>query len=510
MRLIDVVTTSQRVGATASRTAKRDLIAALVREAGDDVALVVDYLTAAPRQRRTGVGWRTLAELPPPAAAPSLTLRDVDTAFYALAGVAGAGSAAARRALVDGLFARATDAEQAFLRALLFAELRQGALGGVMLDAIAAAAGVPVAAVRRAAMLTGSPSATAVRAMRGGEEDLASVGLTVGVPVSPMLAASAGSVQAAVDLTVDDRPGPFFAVDAKIDGFRIQIHRDGDDVRLFTRSLDEVTGRMPEVEAVVRALPVTTAILDGEVVMMGADGRTRPFQETGARAARRDAGADAARLTLFLFDALHLDGVDLIDRPAVDRLAALDDVAGDHVVPRLVTDDVAAASAAFDEWVAAGFEGVVMKSLDAPYAAGRRGSAWIKVKPVHTFDLVVLGVEWGSGRRRGRLSNIHLGARDPATGGFVMVGKTFKGMTDAMLAWQTERFLELESGREGHVVWVRPEQVVEIALDGVQRSRRYPGGVALRFARVVRYRDDKGADAVDTIDDVRRLLDGGT
>lgn len=508
MQLSALAATSDAVAEEPSRTAKRDHIADLLATAGDDVALAVEYLTARPRQRRTGVGWRSLDTLPEAAPTPALSLRDVDQAFDAMAGLTGPGSDGARRALVADLFARATADEQRLLRALLTGELRQGALDGVVEDAVARAAGVPLAAVRRAAMLSGSLSRTATIALTAGREGLAAVGLRVGTPLLPMLAGSAPSVAAALEITVGD-DGRAAIVDAKVDGVRVQVHRDGDDVRIFSRTLDDVTSRMPEIAARVRDLPLRQAIIDGEAVAMDGAGRPHPFQVTGARSA---SGAGAAYrdvpLTLFAFDLLHLDGEDLIDRPLHERTAALAAVAADVLVPQLTTADVSAAEQAFARAIDRGFEGVVVKDPHAPYAAGRRGKAWVKVKPVQTLDLVVLGVEWGSGRRTGTLSNIHLGARDPATGGFVMVGKTFKGMTDAMLAWQTERFLALETHRDGHVVWVRPEQVVEIAFDGVQRSRRYPGGAAMRFARVLRYRDDKTAEAADTIAAVRSYLDG--
>ncbi len=505
MQLSELAATSDAVAAEASRTAKRDRIAALLAAAGDDVALAVEYLTARPRQRRTGVGWRALGTLPEPAQVPSLSLQDVDRAFEAMAALTGPGSDGARRALVAQLFGRATADEQRLLRAVLAGELRQGALAGVVEDAVARAAGVPLAAVRRAAMLSGSLSRTAVIALRDGVPGLATVGLRVGIPLQPMLAGSAPSIAAALEATGD---GHRVAIDAKVDGVRVQIHRDGDRVHIFSRTLDDLTARMPEVVERVRALPVRQAIIDGEAVAIDRAGRPHPFQVTGARSARGDGGAHAdVPLTLYAFDLLHLDGEDLIDRPLRDRVAALTRVAADTMVPQTITADPAQAEAAFAHAIAHGFEGVVIKDLDAPYAAGRRGRAWVKVKPVQTLDLVVLAVEWGSGRRTGKLSNIHLGARDPDTGGFVMVGKTFKGMTDAMLAWQTERFLTLATHRSDHVVWVRPEQVVEIAFDGVQRSRRYPGGAAMRFARVLRYRDDKPAEAADTITAVRSFLD---
>ena len=381
--------------------------------------------------------------------------------------------------------------------------MRQGALDALVQEALAKAGEVPLAAVRRAAMLAGSTVAIAPLVFEG-VEALAGVGLTVGRPVLPMLASSDTSVASAVSALVARDQTPV-SVDAKLDGIRIQVHRDGDEVRIASRSLEDLTGRLPDVVEVVRALPARRLVLDGEALTLADDGRPRPFQETASRTARREGGSEV--VLPWFFDLLHLDDVDLLDAPASERLAALERVVPEqHRVRRLVTDDPEAAEAFAAEVVAAGHEGVVVKSLQAPYEAGRRGAAWVKVKPVHTLDLVVLAVEWGSGRRSGLLSNIHLGARDAATGGFVMVGKTFKGMTDAMLAWQTERFLELQTHREGHVVHVRPEQVVEIALDGVQRSTRYPGGVALRFARVVRYRDDKTADRADTVEAVRSLL----
>jgi DNA ligase-1 len=311
-----------------------------------------------------------------------------------------------------------------------------------------------------------------------------------------MLASSAPTVPDAVD-----GHGESVVVDTKLDGIRIQVHKQGGEVSVFTRSLDEISERLPGVVTVVRALPADGLILDGEALLVADDGRPRPFQETASETASQ--GGALARP--FFFDLLAVEGESLIERPGTERWARLDEIVpAAFRTERIATDDSASATAFFDAAVAAGQEGVIVKDPAAAYEAGRRGAAWVKVKPRHTLDLVVLAVEWGSGRRRGLLSNIHLGARDP-DGGFVMLGKTFKGMTDEMLAWQTERFLELETGRDGHVVHLRPEQVVEIAFDGVQRSSRYPGGVALRFARVVRYRDDKRADEVDTISDVQRF-----
>ncbi|WP_345893783.1 ATP-dependent DNA ligase [Nocardioides sp. TF02-7] len=431
---------------------------------------------------------------------PTLTVAEVDAALDDVARLSGAGSAAARATAVADLFGRATHEEQQWLRAVVLGEVRQGALEAVMTEGLAAAAEVPVADVRRAAMLAGGATYV-VDAAFAGREALAAVGLTVGRPVLPMLASSAPDLPAALAKLA----GGELAVDAKLDGIRVQVHRDGDRVLVATRSLDDITHRLPEVVEAVRSLPAERLVLDGEAIALDEDGRPRPFQETAARTATEAAGGAGAAVTPFFFDLLHLDGRDLLDLPARDRWTALEELVPEHHrVPRWRGSDPEQAQAFADRVLADGHEGVVVKAADAAYAAGRRGAAWVKVKPVHTLDLVVLAVEWGSGRRSGWLSNIHLGARDPERpGGFVMLGKTFKGMTDEMLRWQTERFLGLETHREGHVVHVRPEQVVEIAFDGLQRSTRYPGGLALRFARVVRYRDDKTADEADTMETVR-------
>ncbi|HEY0117581.1 MAG TPA: ATP-dependent DNA ligase [Cellulomonas sp.] len=510
MLLAEVAATSAAVAATRARLAKRALLVDALRHAAaegpDEVGLVARYLAGELRQRRTGLGWRGLMTLPPPAAGPSLTVRGVDAVFAAMAAMSGPGSAAAREAAAAALFSAATADEQRFLRGLVVGELRQGALDALLLDAVAQAAGVDLEVVRRAAMLAGDSAVVAAAALASDEPAaaLAAIGLTVGRPVRPMLAQSAPDVAAAF-AAVAAGPGRPAVVDVKLDGIRIQVHRQGDDVGVFTRSLDDITARVPEIVAIARAMPDDRFVLDGEALTLDAAGRPRPFQETSSRAATRDADvAGSAVLTPFFFDVLHADGRDLLDQPLVDRLAVLDRIAAGHTVERLVTADAAAAQHQFATWVAAGQEGVVVKAAGAGYAAGRRGAGWVKVKPRHTLDLVVLAVERGSGRRAGLLSNIHLGARDPA-GGFVMLGKTFKGMTDAMLAWQTARFGELAVADDGWVVTLRPVQVVEVAFDGVQRSSRYPGGVALRFARVLRYRDDKGPDEVDTIDAVRVL-----
>ncbi|GAA1711028.1 ATP-dependent DNA ligase [Isoptericola hypogeus] len=508
MLLAELVTTHAAVAATRSRLRKRELLAGALRaaEPGDEVEVVAAFLSGRPRQRRTGLGWRTLGSLPEPAAEPSLTPTDVDAALARFAAFSGSGSQAARAAAVGELFSRATAEEQDFVRRLVLGELRQGALDSLLLDATAAAADVPLAVVRRAAMFSALSGPIARAALTGGAPALESFRLVPGRPVRPMLASSAPDVATAMERFA----GAAVAADTKLDGIRVQVHRDGDDVAVFTRSLDDITERLPEVVALARSLDVRTVVLDGEALLLDDAGRPRPFQDTAARTGSLDADVGGTLpLTVRFFDVLHHDGTDLIDAPAAERLEVLDGVlpAG-ATVPRLMSSDPDEVAAFFADAVAAGQEGLVVKALDAPYEAGRRGAAWVKVKPRHTLDLVVLAVEWGSGRRQGRLSNIWLGARDP-DGGFTMLGKTFKGMTDEMLAWQTERFLALETGREGHVVHVRPEQVVEIAFDGVQRSTRYPGGMALRFARVLRYRDDKTADEADTLATVRALAAGG-
>jgi ATP-dependent DNA ligase I len=497
MLLEEVARTSTAVAATPSRLAKVDALAACLRQAvPDEVPIAVAYLSGELPHATIGVGWAALRELPPPAAASALTLLEVDAALRRIGETTGAGSQARRRELVADLFGRATAAEQEFLSALLLGGLRQGALEGVMTDAVARATGVPLAAVRRASMLCGDLGTVAAAAMAGGEAGLASFRLDVLRPLQPMLAQSAADVGAALE-----RFTPA-AVEWKLDGARIQVHRLGDEVRVFTRNLADMTARVPEIVEAVRALPARSLVLDGEALALADDGRPHAFQVSMSRfGSRRER---PTRLSGFFFDLLHRDGEDLLDRPARERFATLDElVPAELRIPRVEVVDAEAAEHVLEDALAHGHEGVMVKSLDAPYEAGRRGGGWVKVKRAHTLDLVVLAAEWGHGRRRGKLSNLHLGARDPATGGFVMLGKTFKGMTDAMLAWQTGRLLELEERRDAHTVYVRPELVVEIAFDGVQASTRYPGGVALRFARVKGYREDKRADEADTIDAVR-------
>ncbi|MEU9023285.1 ATP-dependent DNA ligase [Actinomadura sp. NPDC048394] len=503
MLIAEIARTSREVAGTSGRKAKITALAECLRAAEPgEAATVVAYLSGELPQRQIGVGYAALRDVPPPAAEPSLTVPEVDAAFTEIGAVSGAGSVARRRDLVAALLGRATRDEQGFLIRLLAGELRQGALDGVMAEAIAAAAGVPSAQVRRAVMLRGSLGPVATAALADGADGLQAFTLEVGRPVKPMLAASAPSVEEAFAKLKAEA-----AVEWKLDGIRAQIHvRDG-DVRVFTRTLDDITARLPEVVAAVRELPVRDAVFDGEVIALRPDGSPYPFQVTAARTATRTAkDTEPVPLTVFLFDVVHLDGDDLLDAPGADRSAALVRAVPEPLrIPRIVTADSSAAKDFFDDAVARGHEGVLVKSLDTPYTAGRRGAGWIKVKPRHTLDLVVLAVEWGHGRRQGLLSNLHLGARDPETGGFVMLGKTFKGLTDELLAWQTEKLRELAVREDDWTVHVRPELVVEIAFDGVQQSPRYPGGIALRFARVLRYRPDKTAAEADTIETVRAV-----
>jgi DNA ligase-1 len=494
----DLVATSTAVTATSARSAKVAALAELLRRlAPDEVAVAVAMLTGAPRQGKIGVGWATVFGVDAAAAAtPSLTIGDVDAVLDAVQATTGAGSGAGRNALLADVMGRATHDEGEFLRRLLVGELRQGALTGVMADAVAKAAGVPVADVRRAAMFAGDLSGAAVAALsENGVAALAQISLQPLHPVQPMLASTAASVAEAIASC------GLSSVEWKLDGVRIQLHRAGDDVRLFTRNLNDVTDRLPAVVAVARSLPADAVVLDGEAVGLGDDERPELFQDTMSRF-DVDAGGT---LSVRFFDCLHLDGEDLVDRPLLERLDALERVAGPWRVPAVVTADAAEAERFSEQALAAGHEGVMVKGASSPYEAGRRGATWRKVKPVRTLDLVVLGAEWGHGRRSGWLSNLHLGARDPA-GGFVMVGKTFKGLTDELLRWQTDVFPTLLASEHRYGMQLRPELVVEIAVDGVQVSTRYPGGVALRFARVRRYRPDKTAAEADTIDAVRGLL----
>ncbi|HEY0870025.1 MAG TPA: ATP-dependent DNA ligase [Acidothermaceae bacterium] len=506
MLLADLVAVSDSVAATPARSEKIRLIGSALRTARtagtDEVEIAATFLSGELRQRRTGVGWATLRDLPAPATVPQLTLTEVDEAFDRIAADAGTGTTARRATQLGMLFGAATDREQAFLRGLVTGELRQGALDGVMVDAIANAADVALAEVRRAFMVRGALAPIASVALRDGVEGLRALVLEVGRPVRPMLAQSAPDVATALAQTATAGPA---AVEWKLDGIRVQVHRNGSEVNVFTRTLDDVTDRVPELVEAALALDVRTVVLDGEAIALDQGGRPRPFQETAARTSSRldvEALRSSVPLAVFMFDVLHLDGRNLLDLPAADRHAVLAGIVPEKLrVPRVVTGDEGEAARFFADAIDHGHEGVVVKSLQAPYEAGRRGAGWVKVKPRHTLDLVVLAAEWGHGRRVGVLSNLHLGARD-GSGGFVMLGKTFKGLTDELLAWQTVQFLELETHRDSSTVYVRPELVVEIAFDGVQTSPRYPGGVALRFARVLRYRPDKLARDADDIGSV--------
>jgi len=509
MRLAELEDMSRTIAATASRSAKIERLARLLAAlAPDEVETAVAWLSGGLRQGRIGLGPAALHAVDvPPATQPSLTLNDVDAAFSAIATQSGAGSSTRRTALLRELLARATEPEHRFLVRLITGELRQGALAGVMEEAVAAASRLPVDAIRRAAMFGGELAPVAHAALTGGAAGLAHFRLELFRPVQPMLAQPAADLDEALT-----RHGTL-ALEYKLDGARVQVHKAGDVVRVFTRGLNEVTTAVPELVERVRTLPARTLVLDGEVLALKPDGTPHPFQVTMRRFGRRlDVERTRAELPLtpFFFDVLHVDGEDLFTVPAERRAGVLRAHAAGLEVPRLVTADAAEADAFLSQALARGHEGLMAKATDAPYEAGRRGSGWLKIKPAHTLDLVVLAVERGNGRRSGWLSNIHLGARDPATGAFVMLGKTFKGMTDAMLEWQTKRFRELQVADDGYVVHVRPEQVVEVAFNDVQESPQYPAGMALRFARVVRYRDDKSAADADTVETVRAILEGRT
>ena len=511
MKLAELVNVSASVAATSGRLEKISKLAALLSQLSpQEIPVAVGFLIGWPRQGKIGIGWSTISSARENSAAstPTLELLEVDTAFSALTKVRGKNSASERIRLLGELFSRATMEEQNFLGALLVGEVRQGALEGVMLEAVAKASGLPSEKVRRAAMMAGD-LATVAQAALGDDRDaaLSRYQLEVFRPVQPMLADSAENIAEAFS-----EGGPF-SVEWKLDGARIQVHRQDDRVAVYTRSLNEVTNAVPEVVDAVRQLSARELILDGEVISLAADGRPLSFQDTMRRFGRRinvEKLRDELPLTPFFFDVLLHDGESLIDHPLSQRMERLDNIAGSALrVPRIVTGTVDEAQRFQADALERGHEGVMVKLLTAPYAAGRRGSAWIKVKTARTLDLVVLAVEWGSGRRQGWLSNIHLGARDPVGGEFVMLGKTFKGMTDEMLEWQTKEFLAREVRREGHIVYVRPELVVEVAFNEVQKSPHYPGGVALRFARVKGYRPDKKPSEADTIDAVRAYLPDG-
>ncbi|MFE9602388.1 ATP-dependent DNA ligase [Streptomyces hokutonensis] len=501
MLLTRLAHVSQEVAATSARSRKIALLAELFRDAeADDVPIVIPYLAGRLPQGRLGIGWKVLSQPVDPASEPTLTVREVDARLTALGKVSGAGSQAERARLVGELMAAATADEQRFLFGLITGEVRQGALDAVAVEGLAEATGTPAADVRRAVMLAGSLQTVAEALLAEGPASLDRFRLTVGRPVLPMLAHTASSVAEAVEKLGG------CAVEEKLDGIRVQVHRDGEVVRLYTRTLDDITDRLPELTAAALELKGERFILDGEVISFDEDGRPRSFQETAGRVGSRvdvATAAEAVPVSPVFFDALSVDGRDLLDLPFAERHAELAQLVPEPMRVRrtLVSGpkDVPAAETFLAETLERGHEGVVVKGLDAPYSAGRRGASWLKVKPVHTLDLVVLAAEWGHGRRTGKLSNLHLGARNP-DGSFAMLGKTFKGMTDAVLTWQTERLQELAVESDGHVVTVRPELVVEIAYDGLQKSTRYPAGVTLRFARVVRYREDKRPEEADTVE----------
>jgi DNA ligase-1 len=509
MRFDEIARTSAEVAAHPGRLAKIERLADHLRRLRpDEVPVAVAYLSGELPKGSIGVGWASLRSLPPPAAPPpGLELLEVDAAVERIQAATGPGSQATRRREIETLFGRATEGERDFLRGLLLGEVRQGALAGVMVEAVAKAAAVPAPAVRRALMVSGDLGAVAQAGLAEGAAGLGRFRLTVLQPLQPMLAQTASDLEDALG-----RIHPA-SVEWKLDGARLQVHRRGQEVRAFTRSQADVTHRVPELAAVVRELPFDAAILDGEAIALRSDGGPHAFQTTMGRFGSHLQVDELRRqvpLSAFFFDLLHLDGDDLIDRPQHERFAVLSTtLPPDLVVPRMVAEDHEEARPFLQEAISLGHEGVMVKALHGPYEAGRRGAGWLKVKRAHTLDLVILAAEWGHGRRRGWLSNLHLGARDPQTGGFVMLGKTFKGMTDQMLAWQTERLQELETHRDDYTVYVRPELVVEVAFDGVQASTRYPGGLALRFARIKGYRPDKTAAGADTIDTVRAIHAAG-
>ena len=506
MKLAELVDTSRRVAEVSGRLEKIGLIAGLLaRVPPDEIEIAVAYLSGAIRQQRTGIGWAALQAAMPesPAESATLELSDIDTTFDRIARVAaGKGSSGERHRLLRELLARATHPEQDFLFRLVTGELRQGAVEGIMLEAVAQAAGLPAAGVRRARMMAGDLRKVAKAALTGGGAELATFATQLFRPVQPMLAGSAEDASEAI------RELGEAALEYKLDGARIQIHKSGDQVAVYSRRLNDVTAAVPEVVELVRALPARELILDGEVIALRENGTPHAFQTTMSRFGKRldvNRARGEVPLTPFFFDLLHLDGGALMDEPARERLKALHDLApAPTVIPRLVTASSVDADRFLRTAIERGHEGIMAKALDAPYQAGHRGRRWLKVKPANTLDLVVLAAEWGHGRRHGWLSNLHLGARNPE-GGFVMLGKTFKGMTDEMLDWQTKKLLELEVARDGITVYVRPELVVEVAFNEVQASTQYPGGVALRFARIKRYRTDKTAAETDTIGTVQEI-----
>ncbi|MGH8199106.1 MAG: ATP-dependent DNA ligase [Steroidobacteraceae bacterium] len=513
--LAELVSTSARVSGTSSRLAKvREIAGLLARLSHAEIGIGVSYLAGELPQGRIGIGYATLQSAAAAAGEPreqsSLTVEQTDRYVAELAAIHGSGSAARRSVALGDLLASATAEERAFLLQLLVGELRQGALAGVMIEAIAAAASVPVTDVRRAAMYAGSLSGVAVAAMTEGTAALGGFQLQLFSPVAPMLAQTAADTQEALK----ELGGGEIVVEWKLDGARVQAHKDGERVRLYTRTLNEVTDALPEIVAAVRALPAQALVLDGEAIAYDASERPHPFQITMRRFGRR---LEVEKLLTELpvracfFDCLRVDDRSLVDRPLRERSQALAAALPEALrIPRLVTSSAQEARAFYEAALAAGHEGVMAKSLDSPYEAGNRGASWLKIKRAHTLDLVVLAAEWGHGRRTGKLSNLHLGALDRATGGYVMLGKTFKGLTDAILEWQTRELLARETHHDRWTVYVRPELVVEIAFSDLQASSRYPGGLALRLARVKRYRDDKRAGDADDMEAVRKIFEGNS
>ncbi|HEX5061132.1 MAG TPA: ATP-dependent DNA ligase [Kofleriaceae bacterium] len=504
MLLAQLVEASDQVAQVPGRLKKIELIATCLRNMGSDERAIGSRYLAAQLPQKTGIGYATVSEVMKQASsavAPWLTLGEVDRRFTAMADLRGAGSATQRKEHLGALLALATLQEQKFLAGLVVGEVRHGALDGIVVEAIAKAAELPADSVRRAYMLAGDLGEVAAAALEGGAAEIGRFGLSLFRPILPMLAQTADDPASA--LASFDGP---VALEHKLDGFRVQIHKDGDIVRAYSRALNEVTEYVPEVIEAARTMPARKLILDAEAIVLAAGGRPLPFQDTMKRFGKKGVELKAKMpLTVSVFDALLVDDDTLIAEPAKRRFEVVGAVAPQQAVKRLVTNDVYEASTFYAQAIAGGHEGVMAKALDAPYDAGNRGASWLKIKKIHRLDLVVLAAEWGSGRRKGWLSNIHLGARDPASGELIMLGKTFKGMTDEMLKWQTAEFLAREVDRDGHIVFVRPELVVEIAFNDVQRSPRYPAGLALRLARVVRYRNDKTAAEADTIDAVRAI-----
>jgi DNA ligase 1 len=507
MLFATIVATSQQLTATSSRLDKiRQLVDCIRQLPPDEISIAIKYLSGILPQGRIGIGMAKLFEQRGEAAAsPSLSIAEVDAVFSGIAATTGAGSAARRGKLLAALFARATAAEQGFLARLIVGELRQGALEGVMVEAVAKASRLPVQEIRRGMMLAGDLAEVALTALCEGKEGMRKFSVRLFQPVSPMLAQPAGDLDDALQ-----RLGAA-SLEWKLDGARIQLHKRASQVRVYSRNLNEVTVAVPELVEQAQLFAAESLILDGEVLALHADGTPYPFQASMSRFGRK---LDVARqrqllpLSPFFFDCLYRNGEPLIDHPQQERFRILSEtLPAEVVMPSLVTGDPEAAAAFFADVLRRGHEGVMAKSLQAPYEAGRRGSGWLKVKPVQTLDLVVLAAEWGHGRRSGYLSNLHLGARDTGKGGFVMLGKTFKGMTDAMLSWQTGKLLELEDSRDAWTVHVRPELMVEVAFSDIQASPRYPGGFALRFARVKRYRPDKLPSEADTLATVRQMYE---